>query len=129
MEAVGDARLLELRGVVVPLARSMVGAGDAMGGGAGGDGVADGVMIECAAGVADGVGAVVVVMYMTVHDSSSRLVAAMAMSMAGAVSDRGSACGGSSACCGRYWLSCLLVLVMIIVFWPCWCWVAISGGG
>ena len=100
-----------------------------MGGGAGGDGVADGDTVECAAGDADGVGAVVVVMWMIVHDSSSRLVAVMAMSMAGAVSGCGSACRGSLACCGRYWPACLLVLVMIIVVSPCRCWVAVSGGG
>ena len=53
----------------------------------------------------------------------------VAMSMAGAVSGCESACEGSLACCRRYWPSCLLVLVMIIVIWPCWCWVAVSGGG
>ena len=100
-----------------------------MGGGAGGDGVADGVTVECAAGDADDVGAVVVVMWMTVYDSSSRLVAVVAMSMAGAISGCGSACGGSLPCSGRYWPSCLLILVMIIVVWPCRCWVAVSGGG
>ena len=64
--------------------------------------------------------ALVVVMWMTVHDSSSRLVAVMAMSTVGAVSGCGSACGGSLACCGRYWPSYLLVLAMIIVGfrWP-----------
>ena len=56
-----------LRGVMVLLARSMVSAGGAMGGGAGGDGVADDVTGKCAAGDADGVGAVVVVMWMMVH--------------------------------------------------------------
>ena len=52
-EAVGDARLLALRGVVVAL----VSAGGAMGGGAS-DGLAG-----CAGSDADGVGALVVVMW------------------------------------------------------------------
>ena len=38
-----------------------------MGGGAGGDGVADDVTGECTAGDADSVGAVVVVVWMIVH--------------------------------------------------------------
>ena len=49
------------------LARLMVCVGGAMGGAAGGDGVADVVTGECAAGDADGVGAVVVVMWMIFH--------------------------------------------------------------
>ena len=57
VEAVGDARLLALRGVVVAL----VSAGGAMGGGTN-----DG-RVGCAASDADGVGAVVAVMWTLVH--------------------------------------------------------------
>ena len=52
---------------MVPLARSMMIPGGAMGGGAGGDCSADNVTGECAAGDADAVIAVVVVMWMIVH--------------------------------------------------------------
>ena len=52
---------------MVPLAMLMVSAGCAMGGDAGGDGVVHDTTGECAAGDADGVGAVVVVMWMIVH--------------------------------------------------------------
>ena len=52
---------------MLPLAKSAVRAGGAMSGGAGGGGVADDVTGECAAGDADGVGEVVVVMWMIVH--------------------------------------------------------------
>ena len=57
VEAVGDARLLALRGVVVVL----VSAGGAMGGGAN-DGPGG-----CAGSDADGVGAVAAVMWTLVH--------------------------------------------------------------
>ena len=57
VEAVGDARLLGLRGVVVAL----VSAGDAMGGGAN-EGPA-----RCAGSDADGMGAVAAVMWTLVH--------------------------------------------------------------
>ena len=30
---------------------------------------------------------------------------------------------------GCYWLAFLLVLMMIIVVWPCRCWMAVPGGG
>ena len=57
VEAVGDGRLLALRGVVVAL----VNAGGAMGG------RANDRLGGCAAGDADGAGAVVVVMWTLVH--------------------------------------------------------------
>ena len=64
-------RLLEaLHWVMVPLVRPMVSAGVAMRNGAGGDGAAHDVMGECAAGDADGEGAVVVVMRIIVHGGS-----------------------------------------------------------
>ena len=56
-----------LRRVMVPLARLMVSAGGARGGSAGGDGIADDVTGECAAGDPDGVAAVVLVMWMRIH--------------------------------------------------------------
>ena len=74
VEAVGDARLLALHGVMLPLARSIMSAGGAIGGGVGGDRVADHVTGECATGDADGMGAVVV---FNVDDPSSRLVVVM----------------------------------------------------
>ena len=57
VEAVGDARLLALRGVVVAL----VSAGGSMGGGAN-----DG-LVGCAGSDVDGVGAVAAVMWTLVH--------------------------------------------------------------
>ena len=51
----------------MPLARSIVSTGGAMGDGAGGNDVAGDVTCECAAGDADGVCAVVVVVWMIVH--------------------------------------------------------------
>ena len=57
VEVVGDARLLALRGVVVAL----VSAGGAIGGGA------NDIPAGCAGSDADGVGAVVAVMWTLVH--------------------------------------------------------------
>ena len=60
---VSMVRLLEaLHWVMVPLVRTMVTAGVAIGGGAGGDGAAGDVTRECAAGDAVGEDTVVVVM-------------------------------------------------------------------
>ena len=60
VEAVGDASLLALRGVVVAL----VSAGGAMGGGANDD------LARCSGSDADGVGALAAVMWSLVHRGS-----------------------------------------------------------
>ena len=120
IEAVGDARLLPLRGVVVAL----VAAGGAMGSGAS-DGPGG-----CAGSDADGVGAVAAVMWKLVPRGWWRWRRGCRWCLPGCRSQRwwvgvGGAtgcrpgCGRSLGCCGRQGLAFLLVL--IIVLWPCRC--------